>query len=149
MILALSCSTIPVKFSLDNLTITPSFTTGYTLFIKCNSGVLHPCLIWFRYRSHCMKFFLWGSLFFPFDTNLGQIRSVVVFLSELLSNTNAKSDLVTCISQESAKWNVDPIFPCYLLRIIPAIIAHVTQRRPTLPEFFVICPFLSLSYSFS
>lgn len=91
--LGLSCSTIPMKFSLDNLTITPSFTIGYTLFIKCNSGVLYPCLIWFLYWLRCMKFFLWASLFFPSDTNLGQIRSVV-FLSVQLSNTDAKSDLV-------------------------------------------------------
>lgn len=91
--LGLSCSTIPMKFSLDNLTITLSFTIGYTLFIKCNSGVLYPCLIWFLYWLRCMKFFLWATLFFPSDTNLGQIRSVV-FLSVQLSNTDAKSDLV-------------------------------------------------------
>lgn len=83
-----------MKFSLDNLTITSSFTIDYTLFIKCNPGVLYSCLIWFRYWSWCMKFFLWVSLFFPSDTNLGPIRSAVVFLSVLLSNTNAKSDLV-------------------------------------------------------
>lgn len=145
--LGLSCSTIPMKFSLDNLTITPSFTIGYTLFIKCNSGVLYPCLIWFLYWLRCMKFFLWATLFFPSDTNLGQIRSVV-FLSVQLSNTDAKSDLVVHKRIHHTRGRKVKMlfryFPVISSELFPAIITHVDQRRPALPELFVICPCVSL-----
>lgn len=40
-------------------------------------------------------------------------------------------------------------FPVISSELFPAIITHVDQRRPALPELFVICPCVSLCLSLS